>query len=123
VVATPSATILRVPSRLLFPGPTALLGKDKEMLLAKIGAALAPEPGVIQVLGYSDNVPTRTIKFPSNFALSKARAEAVRDVLAKTAGDPGRLSAEGRADADPIARNGTAEGRDQNRRIDIVLPR
>ena len=37
--------------------------------------------------------------------------------------DPARVSAEGRADADPIASNATAEGREQNRRIEIVLHR
>jgi type VI secretion system protein ImpK len=75
------------------------------------------------VLGYSDNTPIHNVKFPSNFALSQARAETVRDSLSKPIGDPKRLAAEGRADADPVAPNTTAEGREQNRRIDIVLPR
>jgi type VI secretion system protein ImpK len=38
-------------------------------------------------------------------------------------GDPSRLTAEGRADADPIATNSTPEGRERNRRIEVVLNR
>jgi type VI secretion system protein ImpK len=37
--------------------------------------------------------------------------------------DPNRLRVEGRADADPIASNATAEGRQQNRRTEVVLVR
>ena len=123
IVGTPSATIVRLPVKGMFAGLFAVPGKDADALLGKIGQALKSEPGPIQVLGYSDSQPVRTIKFPSNFALSKARAEAVRDALAKAAGDASRFSAEGRADADPVAPNTTAEGREQNRRVDIVLPR
>jgi type VI secretion system protein ImpK len=123
VVAMPSATILRLPVKLLFPGPSAVLAKGSQVLLERVGQALKSEPGAIRVLGYSDNTPIRNVKFPSNFALSQARAETVRDSLSKPIGDPKRLAAEGRADADPVAPNNTAEGREQNRRIDIVLPR
>ena len=127
MVATPSATILRLPAKALFPVPNATPAKSADALLAKLGQALkgqmrTSQAGPIHVLGYSDNRPTPTVKFPSNFALSKARAEAVRDALAKAAGGVA-LVAEGRADADPVAPNTTPEGREQNRRVDIVLPR
>jgi type VI secretion system protein ImpK len=52
-----------------------------------------------------------------------ARADAASKMLATTIGDPSRLSAEGRADADPIAPNSTPEGRERNRRIEILLKR
>ena len=92
-------------------------------ILERIGQALRDEPGTVQVVGHSDNVPIRTVQFPSNFQLSKARAEAAQGVIARAIGDPSRLSAEGRADAEPIADNATAEGREQNRRIELVMPR
>ena len=75
------------------------------------------------MIDYTDNQPIRTVQFPSNFQLSAARANAVRAIVARNVGDPARVSAEGRADADPIAPNTTAEGREQNRRIEIVLHR
>jgi type VI secretion system protein ImpK len=61
------------------------------------------------------------VEFPSTFQLSRARANAVRAALARGLGDPARVSAEGRADADPIAPNTTVEGREQNQRVEIVL--
>jgi type VI secretion system protein ImpK len=53
--------------------------------------------------------------------LSTARAQAAQAVLSQTIDDAGRLTAEGRADADPIAPNTTEQGRAANRRIEIVL--
>ncbi len=90
-------------------------------LLERIAAALRNERGSLRVIDYTDNQPVRTVRFPSNFQLSAARANAVRAIIARTIGDPARVSAEGRADADPIASNTTPEGREQNRRIEIVL--
>src|SRR3546814_11733447 len=65
--------------------------------LERVGKALRDEPGAVIVAGHSDNVPIRTVRFPSNFHLSLARAEAVRDVIATQMANPGRLTAEGRA--------------------------
>jgi type VI secretion system protein ImpK len=62
------------------------------------------------------------VKFPSNFALSTARAKAVRAALARTLPDPARITAEGRANADSIAPDNSPEGRERNRRVDILLP-
>ena len=58
-----------------------------------------------------------------NQALSQRRAEAVRDALAEEGVDPGRLSAEGRGEDQPVADNGSAEGRARNRRVEIVILR
>ena len=92
-------------------------------LLDRIGLALKEEIGPVKVIGYTDDQPIRTIAFPSNFQLSLARADAASKIIATTIGDPKRLSAEGKADADPIAPNTTPEGRERNRRIEIVLIR
>ena len=74
----------------------------------------------LQVIGYTDNQAIHTVVFPSNYTLSAARAQAAASVLAETIGR-GRINAEGRADADPIADNATPVGRQRNRRIEIVL--
>jgi type VI secretion system protein ImpK len=123
VVATPSGAILRIPAPTLFPAQNAVLARAAGPLLDRIGQALKAEPGPVRVVGYTDNQPFRAVNFPSNFALSNARAQAVRTALLKPVGDAGRLTAEGRADADPVAPNTTAEGREANRRIEIVLQR
>jgi type VI secretion system protein ImpK len=90
-------------------------------LVDRIGQALQTEAGGVVIAGYTDNQPIRTVRFPSNFHLSTARAEAVNDIVKKDLKDPKRLTVEGRGEADPIADNSTPEGREANRRIEFVL--
>ncbi|MFD2376571.1 OmpA family protein [Ottowia pentelensis] len=89
-------------------------------MLERIAHALSEVQGAVLITGHSDNVPIRSLRFPSNWQLSTARAEAVKAALAATVA-PQRMRAEGRADAEPVASNDTADGRAQNRRVDIVL--
>src|SRR5690606_37489555 len=90
-------------------------------LLQRVAAALQEEPGQVIVAGHTDNVPIHTLRFPSNWHLSMARADAVLKILADQGVAPARLTAEGRADSEPIASNDTAEGRNANRRIELIL--
>ena len=123
VVGTQAVPIVRISGRGMFPSGSATVQQSFAPLLGRIGLALKEEPGPVQVIGYTDNQQIRTVAFPSNFALSTARAQAARTIIAGSLGDGGRISAEGRADADAIASNATPEGREQNRRIEVVLHR
>lgn len=89
-------------------------------LFGRIAAALQQVPGRVAVVGHSDNQAIRSLRFPSNWHLSLARAQSVRQLLGQTV-EGSRLAAEGRADSEPVADNATAEGRARNRRVDIVL--
>ncbi|MEM8577371.1 MAG: type IVB secretion system protein IcmH/DotU [Pseudomonadota bacterium] len=89
--------------------------------LQKVANALDDTDGPILIVGHSDNVPIRSSRFPSNQALSLARAESVMEKLADQIEDPARLKAQGVADKEPIADNATRDGRAKNRRIEIVL--
>ena len=91
--------------------------------LSRVADALNDTEGPIIIVGHSDNVPIRSSRFPSNMHLSLARAESVMRTLAGQVQDESRLKAEGRADKEPIADNGTREGRAKNRRIEVVLVR
>ena len=62
-----------------------------------------------------------TLQFPSNWHLSKARADSVVKLLAAVNNNPGRFISDGRADTEPLAANNTPQGRAQNRRVDIIL--
>jgi len=91
-------------------------------LLGRIGDALKTVPGKVIVIGHTDNTqPGLSARFPSNYELSKARATAVRDLLAERAGPETRYSVEGRGDSEPLATNDTPAGRSRNRRVEIVL--
>lgn len=89
-------------------------------LLETVAQALDGLSGPVLVTGHTDNVPIRTLRFPSNWQLSKERAEAVRDILARTVAAD-RLTAEGRADTEPLVANDTAAHRALNRRVEIKL--
>ena len=114
---------VRLTNRNMFASGQAVLGALYPPLLVRIGDALETEPGQVTVLGYTDNQAIRTPRFPSNFELSQARADAVAAALKARLKEPARLKAQGKGDADPIAPNATAEGRQQNRRTEIVLTR
>jgi type VI secretion system protein ImpK len=123
VLGTPAQPLVRITGRGMFGSGSAALQPAFKPLLDRIGLALKEEAGPVKVIGYTDDQPIRTIAFPSNFQLSMARADAASKIIAGTIGDPSRLTSEGRADADPIAPNSTPEGRERNRRIEIVLNR
>ncbi len=79
----------------------------------------------VRVEGHTDNVPIHNTDFDSNWELSSARATRIaRLMLEINATPPERLSAAGYAEFHPIADNGTAGGRADNRRVDlVVMPR
>ncbi|CAD5198882.1 Outer membrane protein ImpK/VasF, OmpA/MotB domain [Pseudomonas sp. FEN] len=89
--------------------------------MLRIADAIGKVKGQVRVTGHSDNRPIATLRFPSNWALSQARAEQVLQILAAKTGTPARFSAEGRSDTEPLASNATAEGRAKNRRVEITV--
>lgn len=104
----------------LFAAGSADVSEASRALFGRIAAALNQVPGQVVVSGHTDNVPIRSLRFPSNWHLSKDRAASVKALLQATV-PAARLSAEGRADTEPVADNGSAEGRARNRRVEIVL--
>ena len=71
----------------------------------------------VNVLGHTDN--TGTDKY--NLSLSKKRATAVKDYLVAQDVASSRMSTQGYGETDPIATNETVEGRQLNRRVEIVI--
>jgi type VI secretion system protein ImpK len=123
VVCDHAMPIVRVRNAGMFASGSATVAPGYVRLLERIGEALKTEKGPVTVDGYTDNQPIHTVQFPSNFQLSQARAEAARAIIVRTLGDPGRVTAQGHADANPVAANATPQGREENRRIEVVLRR
>ncbi len=90
-------------------------------LLVKIAKALNQLPGQVEIIGHSDNVPIRSARYPSNWHLSKARAESVAAVIKQNLTKGDRITVEGRADLEPLASNASRAGRAKNRRVEIAL--
>ncbi len=123
VLEDPQSVTVRLTGSNLFGSGQANLNPTYNGLIPRIANALQDERGAVTVNGYTDNQPIHTVRFPSNFDLSQARADAVAKLIAARLADPARVHATGRADADPIASNATPQGRQQNRRTEIVLLR
>ncbi len=112
--------------RILFEFAKAEISPKGRKILGKIGNTLKNVQGKqIRVVGHTDDVPISPgyhYKFPSNWELSAARAASVVNYLQNEHGlDPANLEAVGRSFYEPIASNETSKGRDQNRRVNIII--
>ncbi|CAM3811243.1 type VI secretion system protein TssL, long form [Rheinheimera salexigens] len=121
IIELPDRVRIRVALDQLFsPGSTGI-NESFQPVAGKIARALEGTEGRILVSGYTDNQPIFTSKYPSNWHLSLARANAMSDALAHGADLRGRLWPEGHGDANPITDNDSAENRALNRRVEIDL--
>jgi chemotaxis protein MotB len=111
--------------QIFFDSGRATLKKEGKEVLKKVGDALKGyENKIIRVVGHTDNVPVAKslqATFPSNWELSVARATNVVRFLQDVGIPPERMVPTGRAEYDPVASNDTPEGRQKNRRIEIML--
>ena len=89
----------------------------------KIGEALNEEAGKIKVVGHTDAQPIKNVRFPSNWHLSMERAKAVAALVKAPMKDPNRVDVDGKGEKDPIADNATPDGRQRNRRVEILITR
>ena len=111
--------------KIFFDSGRAELKPGGKAVLKKVGEALKGyENKIIRVVGHSDNVPVSKslqAKFPSNWELSVARATTVVRFLQEVGVPPERMIPSGRGEYDPVDTNDTPEGRQKNRRIEILL--
>ena len=102
-------------------GSDQLKPEGRELLDA-LAQRLVITENQIRIEGHTDNVPIRTMRFPSNWELSTARATAIVSYLVhKFDFTPQRLSAAGYGEFCPLDANRTPKGRTRNRRVDIVV--
>jgi type VI secretion system protein ImpK len=116
----PDRSIVTLRGDGVFDAGSADVAAKAQPLFERIGAALNQVPGPVIIAGHTDNQPIRSLRFPSNWHLSRDRAASVKALLG-AAVKPERLTAEGRADTEPVADNSSPEGRARNRRVEITL--
>jgi type VI secretion system protein ImpK len=104
----------------MFASGSATVEDRFKPVIARVGQAVAAQKGRVQVDGFTDSQPIHSLRFPSNWELSTARAQAVADLLG--AGIPrDHLTVTGRGETNPIYANDTPAGRDANRRTELVV--
>jgi type VI secretion system protein ImpK len=125
VVVEQDPTSIRVRTTVgqLFRSGSDQLESGRRGLFERIGQAIDEEQGWVRIEGHADSDRVASLTFPDNMALSRARAETVAGVIRGQLRDGGRVQSEGFGDGQPIASNGTAEGKALNRRVEIVIPR
>lgn len=112
---------LELKSTILFPNGSTQLTPDAKEILTRTGKILKNFPNVLRVEGYTDGSKFNSTIYPSNWELSAARAGAVVRTLEAAGVVPARMSAVGYAQYRPVADDATPEGRNQNRRVTIVV--
>jgi chemotaxis protein MotB len=111
--------------QLFAPGSWQMSNQGKQ-IIAKMASQLAPtQQNKLLVTGYTDNAPIgpalQQQGITSNQVLSQKRAETVMQYLISQGLNPSLVTARGLGDADPVASNGTAQGRAKNRRVELTL--
>jgi len=124
LIAGDTKTItFKIPSSDLFgPGSATLVEGAGELILETIEDEM--RDGVKQVIidGHTDNVPTKTAMFPSNWELSAARASSVaRFIIKKMRFNPKFLVVSGYGSERPIKANTTDDNRASNRRVEVKV--
>ena len=120
--------VISLPGDVLFDSGRETLKKQGQEILSKVAGVIKADASLAnrdyQVAGHTDNKPLQGGQFRDNWGLSLMRA---REVLLYLVSDKGgqlqvnRWSAAGFADTDPVAPNETDEGRQKNRRCDLIV--
>jgi len=117
-VAVPAPTIELNFDRIEFNNGSSVLTPASRERIGRIAAAMAAHPGArIQITGYTDSNGSEA----ANVALSRSRANAVKDALRVKGIDTDRIKAEGVGSESRVASNATEEGRAQNRRVMVIV--
>jgi chemotaxis protein MotB len=112
---------VEIKTSILFPSGSAMLQPEALPILSEIADILKDFPNPIHVEGFTDSVPINTVAFPSNWELSAGRAASVVHLFTKDGVEPRRMAAIGLGEYRPIADNSTAEGRNKNRRVVLLI--
>lgn len=112
---------IEIKTDILFASGVAQVSPLARPVLFKLGQILQPFDNPLRVEGHTDNMPIATAAYPSNWELSSARAASVVHVLLDAKLTPGRLSVGGFGEYHPVAANDSAEGRNANRRVVLVV--
>ena len=113
---------LKLPSGILFPSGSAELSKAGQGALADVVKILLEfKDRRFVVAGHTDDRPIRTRVFKNNWYLSTARANSVVQFMILQQFPAKSLAAAGYGEFDPVAPNNDDQGRELNRRIEIIL--
>ncbi len=117
--------MIRIKEKALFPSGSADLVPESARIGPIVAGLLASIPERVLISGHTDTDPISNARFPSNWELSSTRALTFMKYLLSINQDlnPARFSAIGYGEYRPIANNDTVEGKQNNRRVEILIAR
>lgn len=121
VLETARGVTIEINDSILFAPGQAQLEQTSIRAMRAVGEVLAPTDFPITIEGHTDNIPIRTVQFPSNWELSAVRATTVLRLFVDAGVAPTHLTAIGYGETRPVEMNETVEGRARNRRVSILI--
>jgi chemotaxis protein MotB len=129
-VLSDEGLMIRILETALFPSGSADLNEGSRTLARQIAAMLIPITQQVTISGHTDDRPINTRDYPSNWELSSRRAvNFTRLILAEGSANetnplsPRRFRAVGWSEYHPVRSNETPEGREANRRVEVLVMR
>jgi len=114
--------LIQMGDRVLFDPGKADLKPEAFPILDIVGKTIREKAKEVLVAGHTDNVPIKTIQFPSNWELSTSRAlSVVRYLIDETEVPPRFLAATGYSEFRPLKPNDSPESRQKNRRVELLV--
>lgn len=123
VTDDPDAVVVRMIDRGLFASGSADLDPGYADTMGRITQAIALTDGPVPIAGHTDDQRIASLRYPSNQALSQARATTVAAALAAAGVPAARMQTSGLGETQPVAGNDDEAGRRQNRRVEISIPK
>ncbi|MFC4711677.1 flagellar motor protein MotB [Planococcus dechangensis] len=120
---TDKGLMLTINEGVLYQSGSADIDEQANLIASELSELLVSDPPrMIYIEGHTDNVPTAGGEFDSNWELSSARAINFMKILLENGDlDPQKFSATGYSEYQPIASNDTAQGRAENRRVEVLI--
>jgi chemotaxis protein MotB len=113
---------IHIQEELLFASGQADLKRTSLVMLDSLAHVFQRLPNDIRIEGHTDNIPIKTVRFPTNWHLSVTRAMSTGYYLIGNHNmNPDKIAVVGYGERRPLASNDTEEGRGLNRRVDIVI--
>ncbi len=118
----PDGLVISLREAGFFESGSAKMKTASEPTFDRIAVILREGAYRLRIEGHTDNIPIHNAQFPSNWELSTARStEIVRLLIIRNGFAADHLSAAGYAEYHPVSSNHTSEGRDANRRVDVII--
>ncbi|MGD0281931.1 MAG: flagellar motor protein MotB [Dissulfurispiraceae bacterium] len=117
----PRGVVVTFSDAVLFGSGSADIKPEIHAVLEKFSKLLLTAPGKVTIEGHTDNVPISSPKYSSNWELSTARAASMVHFFIEKGLDPTKFAIAGYAEFRPLESNATEEGRQKNRRVEVVI--